>query len=171
MPSLGRLNRPMEIFFSDIPEEGLPVSGSLLPEFFGLKPDDSIRLTGPIDYNLTLYSFEEVVVLTGQVSGDFELQCVTCLEHFAYQADFPAWNSEFDIEEGQVKFDPRESLRDEVLLVLPTVPHCDELLEDRICPKVELLEKFERDDSEPIEEPAPDDDDDVWGALDGLKTK
>jgi len=163
----------MEIFFSDIPEEGLPIAGKLLPEFFGLSPEDSIRLLSAVDYKLTLYAFDEVVVLTGAVSADFELQCVTCLEFFAHEARFPSWNSEFDIEEGQVKFDPRESLRDEVLLAVPSVPHCDELLEDRVCPKVELLEQFERDDTEPIEEPPSQEDggDDVWGALDKIETK
>ena len=159
----------MEIFVSDIPEEGLPVAGSLSALFFDLPTDDSIRILDGVEFDVTLYRFEDVVVLSGKVSGSFELQCVTCLEYFPYEADFPKWQSEVDIEEGEVKFDPREGLRDEVLLSLPVTPHCDEMLENHECPKVELVEKFEQGASLPDYEPGAGDL--VWGVLDELDKK
>ncbi|MDF1754929.1 MAG: hypothetical protein P1U89_19230 [Verrucomicrobiales bacterium] len=160
----------MEIFFSDIPEEGLALSGKLAPDFFNLTGDDSIKIAGDVEYDLTLYSFDEVVVFSGHVAAPVELQCVTCLDFFPYLADFPSWQSEYDIEEKEVKFDPRESLRDEILLSLPPNPHCDEMLDDRVCPKAELFSEFEHDeDAEEIE--APPEGDDVWGALDQLGNK
>ncbi|MDF1816491.1 MAG: hypothetical protein P1V20_30095 [Verrucomicrobiales bacterium] len=158
----------MEIFFSDIPEEGLPISGKLNPAWFQLPEDDPIRISGDVEYDLTLYAFDETVVFSGHVRGPVELQCVTCLEYFPWEADFPAWQSELDIEQRQVSFDPREGLRDEFLLEMPTTPHCDEMIDDRVCPKVDLLAKFEHDET-PLEagpEPAGDD---VWGALDQLE--
>lgn len=158
----------MEVFFSDIPEEGLPISGKLSPAFFDLQEGDSIKLSGDIEYDLVLYAFEEIIALTGTVSGPFELQCVTCLEYFPYQAEFGEWNSEFDIEADEIKFDPRESLRDEILLSLPTVPHCDEFIENRDCPKTSLLEKFEHDEMPFEVEASEEQTDDVWGALDQL---
>lgn len=158
----------MEIFFSDIPEEGLPISGKLKPTYFNLSDDDSIRITGEVTYELTIYAFEEVIVLSGYVEGACDLQCVTCLDYFSYDAIFDQWNSEVDIEDGEVKFDPRESLRDEILLALPTVPHCDELMDNRKCPKVSLLEKFEHDEQPFEPEASPEEKEDIWGALDQL---
>ncbi len=159
----------MEIFFSDIPEEGLAISGIIDPKFFGLPEDDCVRITGDIQYDLTLYAFnQEVVVFSGQISGPMELQCVTCLEFVPYFANFPNWQSEYDVEEGQTSFDPRESIRDDILLALPSTPHCYEFLEDRQCPKLNLLAKFEHD-NKPLEiEIAPAAGDSVWGALDQL---
>ena len=88
------------------------------------------------------------------------------LDYFPHQAEFPSWQSEFDIEEGQVSFDPRESLRDEILLSLPTTPHCDEMVAGKKCEKADLLAKFEHDEK-PLEEEASAAGD-VWGALDQL---
>lgn len=156
----------MEIFFSDIPEEGLPISGKLAASLFGLTEEDSIRVSGDFEYDLTLYSFDEVIVFSGSVAGPVELQCVTCLEFFQHEIYNPAWQSEYDIEENQVSFDPRESLRDEIILSFPSTPHCDEMVESKVCEKAGLLAKFEHDEQplEAEEEPG----DDVWGALDQL---
>lgn len=160
--------RAMEIFFSEIPDEGLPISGKLKPDYFQLSEDDSIRITGEVEYDLTLYAFDEAIVMSGRVSGPVELQCVTCLDFFPETMDFPAWQSEYDIEEGEVSFDPRESLRDEFLLEMPSTPHCDDVL-DRECPKADLLAQFEHDEVPLEAEPETKGGDDVWGALDKLE--
>lgn len=158
----------MEIFFSEIPDEGLPLSGDLPSSYFDLSENDSIRITGPISYDLTLYAFDEVLVMSGEVSGGFELQCVTCLDFFPHSVAFPRWQSEVEIEEGEVSFDPRESLRDEILLALPHSPHCDELTE-RECPKACLLEDLEQREEVELVEDEPGDSENVWDALDQLK--
>ncbi len=163
----------MEIFYNDIPEEGLPVTGEIEPARFQLADEDCIRVTSPITFDLTLYKFDEAVVLSGRVGGRFDLQCVTCLDYFSYQAEFDSWQSDVDIEEGERAFDPRDSLRDEILLALPHSPHCDEQGQNSTCPKAELLERFEHDEM-PLETEPPSadesgDDDDVWGALDQLQ--
>ena len=162
----------MEIFLSDIPEEGLPLSGKLRAAFFQLDPDDNIRISDDVSYHLTLYRFEESVVMSGNVEGKFEFQCVTCLEFFPYSAEFPSWQSELDVEEGMSSFDPRESLRDEILLALPGTPHCDELIENRECPKTSLLSKFEHDGMPLETDPETDNSSsEIWGALDQLEEK
>lgn len=158
----------MEIYFSEIPSEGLAISGKLSRSFFGLREDDSIRVAGDIHYDLTLYAFRDAVVMEGSVSGPFELQCGTCLEFFRYDLDIPDWESEMEIEEGQSSFDPRESLRDEILLALPAAPHCADWT-GKECPRAELLARFEHDGI-PLEDNPADAraGNDPWSALDQL---
>ncbi len=161
----------MEIFLSDIPEGGLPVSGTIAPSFFGLDERDSIRPAGDLAYDLTVYRFDDVVVLSGTVSGDFELQCVTCLDFFPYKASFPSWQSEIEIEAGMASFDPRESLRDEILLALPVTPHCNDSPDRPDCPRTELLSRLQERDAEKEAAEEESRNERVWGALDRFEEK
>lgn len=133
----------MEILLSEIPEEGLFREGTFPASIFGLADDDSIRPTGPVAYRVTLYRFDDVVVFSGELRGEFELQCATCLEFFPFPADYPDWNSDLDLEEGQRAFDLQQIVRDDLLLLLPASPQCDELIPDRVCPKAHLLAEAE----------------------------
>jgi uncharacterized metal-binding protein YceD (DUF177 family) len=153
----------MEIFFSDIPAEGLHLEGELSASIFGLAADDPIRPAGAVRYEIDAYAFEEVVAFSGRLRGPFQLQCGACLEYFDYEADFPSWCAELDREPGVASFDLETLVREEFLLLLPAHPRCDELVEGRVCPKADLLEDLAGpEDDGPEESPRPD----VWGALD-----
>jgi uncharacterized metal-binding protein YceD (DUF177 family) len=81
-----------------------------------------------------------------------------------YDADFPHWSSEVDLEPGQRSFDLQDVIREDFLLELPANPRCDEGTEDRICPKAHLISDTEPEEEEMPEPEGPN----VWGALDGL---
>ncbi len=156
----------MEIFFSDIPDEGLHLEGELPGTIFDLAEDDPIRPAGPVRYRFDAYAFEEVVAFSGSLRGPFRLQCGTCLEYFDHEADFPAWSAEIDREPGMESFDLEALVREEFLLLLPSYPRCDDGDDGRACPKAELLEDFLEAGEEVPEEPSRPD---VWSALDGWK--
>lgn len=156
----------MEVFYADIPEEGLHLEGTLPPAIFDLAADDAIRPAGDISYSADLYAFDEVVALSGHLHGPFQLQCVACLEYFDYDAEFADWSSEIDREPDQESFDLAEIIREDFLLNLPTHPRCDEFVEDRICPRADLIEEFVDD------APRVDGDEagsDAWSVLDDWK--
>jgi uncharacterized metal-binding protein YceD (DUF177 family) len=158
----------MEVFISDIPDEGLHLEGEFPAAIFDLPPGDSIQPMGPILYSADLYGFEEVVVLTGWLRGTFQLQCGTCLEFFDFDADFPAWSSEVDLEPGQRTIDLKEIIREDFLLGLPPNPRCDDADDGHVCPKghfVTLADEAEEED--PLEAGGPN----VWGALDEFGVK
>ncbi len=155
----------MEIFISDIPPEGLHLEGEFPSSIFDLPPGDSIRSVGPVRYSVDLYAFEEVVVASGWMRGPFQLQCGTCLEFFDYDADLSDWSSEIDLEPGQRSFNLKDLVREDFILGLPQYPRCDDFDDDRVCPKEELLAKFE--DNEEVEPPGTGNPG-VWGALDDL---
>ena len=156
----------MEVFLSDIPEEGLHLEGELPPSIFDLPGDDPIRPAGPVHYEATIFACEEVITVHGRLSGPFELQCGACLEYFPYQADFADWTSEVDREPDQETFDLETLVREDFLLNLPSHPRCDEFVEGRVCPKADLVEEFSEETSESDpEESRPN----IWGALDEWK--
>jgi len=157
----------MEIIIADIPAEGLRREGTLPPSIFDLPAGDAIRPVGDVTYEADIYSLEGLIAFSGRLRGSFELQCGTCLEYFDFEADFPAWTSDLELEEGQTVFDLAEIIREDFLLDLPANPRCDELVEGRTCPKAHLVVR----NQVPLEE-EPDVDEpnsDVWSALDELK--
>lgn len=156
----------MEIFISEIPEDGLTREGTLPPSIFDLSPTDSIRPTGAITYKANIFHFDGVVTFDGQLNGDFQLECATCLEYFSYTANFPKWASDLELEDGQESFDLAKIIREDFLLDLPPSPRCDELVEGLVCPKAHYVVKIQK----PLEEePVQDRRDNAWGALDDLK--
>lgn len=156
----------MDVFLSDIPEEGLHLEGEFPASIFELADDDPIRPAGPVRYDATVHAFEEVIAIHGRLHGPFELQCVACLEYFPYEADFPDWSSELDREPVQESFDLETAVREDFLLNLPSHPRCDEYIEGRVCPKAGLVEEFSGDDAADAAETGRPG---VWGALDGWK--
>lgn len=155
----------MEIIISDIPVEGLHLEGELPGSIFDLAPTDSIRPGGKIQYQVDIYSFDEAIVFSGKLNGPFELQCGVCLEFFDYEAAFPKWNSELDLEERQRIFDLEEVIREDFLLQLPSAPRCDIEGHREKCPKASI---YSDDVQEPLIDERPPADD-IWGALDDLK--
>ncbi len=158
----------MEVFLSDIPEEGRHLEGEFPAAIFDLPDGDTIRPMGPIQYSADLYAFDDVVVLNGWLRGPFQLQCGTCLEFFDYEADFADWSSEVDLEPGQRSIDLREIVREDILLGLPPNPRCDDYDENHICPKGHLVSVADTtEEEESIDADRPN----VWGALDELGGK
>ena len=155
----------MDVFFSDIPAEGLHLEGEFPKSIFDLDPADPIRPTGPVRYEADVYAFDEVVAVAGRLQGPFQLQCGACLEYFDHEADFPAWSAELDREPGQQSFDLEPLIREEFLLLLPSHPRCDEMVPGRVCPKAELVEEHLDD----LADEAPQQGPGVWDALDQWK--
>jgi len=156
----------MEIFISDIPDEGLHLEGEFPAAIFDLPPDDLIRPMGPVRYSADIYAFDEVIVLNGWLRGPFQLQCATCLEFFDFDADFPDWSSEVDLEPGQKIINLKDIIREDFLLGLPPNPRCDDYDAGRVCPKAHFVaDPEEVDEIGPPESEGPN----VWGVLDDLK--
>lgn len=154
----------MEIFISDIPEEGLLREGTFAAELFDLPEDDVIRASGDAKFSATMYSFDDLVAFTGTLKGSFQLQCSRCLEFVDYEANIDPWSSELDLEEKQTAFDLYQIIREDFLLQLPSHPLCSELVAGRTCAKASLVRELEESADTPLEEERPD----VWGALDQL---
>lgn len=158
----------MEIFLNEIPEEGLHRSGQFPASLFELDATDSIQPCGPVDYDVQIYRFDDLVAFSGWLRGRFKLQCAVCLEYVESDARFDNWSSDLELEEGQISFDLAQVIREEFLLELPASPFCEDVAmdQDRVCPKADLIADMKKAAEKETE---PDEGPNQWGALDDLK--
>jgi len=151
----------MKINLRHIPDEGLHVEGETpAEEVLALPSSEPVRALGPVCYALDVGKNADGLWATGEASVDLELQCVRCLENFAYplRVDDIAWQTELPAGET---VDLTPLLREDILLTLPAYPHCD-WAGDKVCPN------HPQSASLPIES-APVGNATAWNALDQLE--
>ena len=151
----------MKVHIQQIPAEGLHIEGEEPSSILDLH-DELAQPTGPISYSLDVGLSDGGLFATGTLAVPLELQCVKCLERFAY----PLWIEDFACQvelTGAESVDLTEQVREDTLLALPPHPHCD-WSGERVC------KAAFRKQSESANEPLSDTRE-VWGALDQLKLK
>lgn len=149
------------IYPGDIPEEGLPLIGSLAEDIFQLDVKDVAQPAGPTNYDLKLYRSDDLLLAEGQIEAPFTLHCVICLEPFRFTCRIENYLAEIDLENAK-SIDLTERLREDLLLALPAYPHCDKGDDpDHVCPNAGKFEAA-TPETETVEEPS------AWDALDGL---
>ena len=95
---------------------------------------------------------------------DVELQCVRCLEMFAYPVRVDDLALQIELE-GRETIDLTPLLREDILLALPSYPHCD-WSGEKVCP-ADLHARRTAESSPSGEEQRPSS---AWQTLDQLKT-
>lgn len=162
-------HKPFRIDLSKLPSDGKDIEGTLQPAFFELDPKDPIKATGPLNYVLHIERDENDIILTGELTADFELECGRCLTRFPYRAEMPNYLSDVPIEKEDATIDLTNTIREDILVALPGYPRCEDgNVEPRACP---AEGKFEvAADAESDEEPSKQGTD-VWNVLDQLKKR
>ena len=147
----------MKVHLRQIPEEGLRFEGEEdcpIPELEA----EGVKCAGPLRYAFDLGISEGSMWASGRLSQPVEVSCVSCLERFVYTIEVPEFALHTDLA-GPETVDLTPFMREDILLNLPTYPHCDRDGQ-RICKAAHLRpdgakeEKLKR---------APD-----WSALDKL---
>lgn len=155
------MSTTLKLHVANLPEEGKDYDGeldqSLLEE--GAKYE---KYTGPIQYNLHVDTSSGGVLITGSLEVPVELHCVRCDNAFNYELGTDEFTF-FDDETKADEIDLAETVREELLMLLPAYPHCD-VEGGQICPGHALLEANHEEAQEP-----PAGDDHRWDGLDKLK--
>jgi len=147
----------MKIHTLQIPPEGKHVEGEDPIDVLDLQDPGAVP-TAPLSYSLDVGLSEGGLFATGRIHTAFRLQCVNCLESFAFSVVIPDFACQIEIGSSE-EVDLTESLREDIVLALPAHPHCDWT---GLNPCSGLHPRAE----EPVqtEPPKP-----VWEALDRLK--
>ncbi len=162
----------MKIRLSELPAEGIALTGKFERDIFELDSTDSIQPAGHVSYDLHIQADNEGVILSGVLEAPMKLRCVRCLEEFAYTLKLEDYSSDFGLEEDLENasvIELEQLLREDLLLALPNYPHCDDGDDqDRVCPQAGS-QQFETpaanndgDDEKNAEPPSQ------WSALDKL---
>jgi uncharacterized protein len=156
----------MKIHLRQIPADGLHLAGEETDDILQIEGPEPVRALGPLRYALDLGLSEGGLWATGAISMDVELQCVRCLETFPYPVRIEDFALQMDLA-GEETIDLTPLLREDILLALPSYPHCD-WSGERNCPadlrvqeNAGLLEQSEENGAAASS---------AWQTLDQLKT-
>ncbi len=148
---------------AQIPHDGaLHIDGDLDPAILDLDATEWTA-TSPIRFSVDVTISDGDIYALGYTAIDIESRCVKCLEDFATSLEIPdlALHQEAD---GRELVDLTDTLREDILLLLPSHPRCD-VDGNRECPAT-----FRTAPQAPLaNEPAPRSD--AWNVLDEFKSK
>lgn len=147
----------MKIHLKQIPDEGAHLEGEEDCPIQELEAEN-IRCAGPLHYSLDVGILGDSLWANGTLRQPLELQCVSCLEKFVHTVEVTAFAVHTELA-GPETVDLTPLMREDILLNLPTHPHCDRDGR-RVC-KAALPDAVPQ-----AEKRAPD-----WSALDKLKLK
>lgn len=114
----------MKVHLQQIPHEGKHLEGEEPSSILDVRDTQHLRPLGPIDYSLDVGLSGGGLFATGRLGVDLELQCVTCLDHFAYPLQVEDFATQVELT-GAETVDLTEPIREDILLALPANPHCD----------------------------------------------
>jgi uncharacterized protein len=146
----------MKIHLKQIPAAGLHLEGEencSIPEL----ENENIHCAGPLRYKLDVGVSGDGLWANGELKQAVELQCVSCLEKFPYVIEVPSFAVHRELA-GPETIDLSPFVREDILLNLPSHPHCGRDGK-RVC-KSAHLEAAKADKRKPD-----------WSALDKLKLK
>jgi len=150
----------VKIHLRQIPAEGLHLEDEEECPLPQLNSQEA-RCAGPLRYSLDAGISEGALWANGELTQPVELQCVRCLERFAFEIKVNDLAVHIELT-GPEEIDLTPFMREDLLLNLPAYPHCDRE-GGRICPAPVSRHPGDADD----ESKRPAD----WSALDQLKLK
>lgn len=113
----------MKIHLQQIPEGGVHLEGQETADILELN-DPTIRALQDVTYSLSIQVEKNNVLVTGQLSLELEIECVSCLRLFHYPLVVPDFVYETTVG-GRETIDLTPAIREDILLVLPSHPRCD----------------------------------------------
>lgn len=149
----------MKIHLKQIPAEGLHLDGEEdcpIPELAA----EGIRCAGPLRYDLDVGISAGALWANGTLKQPVEVSCVSCLEKFVHEIKVPAFALHTELH-GPETVDLTPFFREDILLNVPTYPHCDRE-GGKVCKAPVAVKKAE--ENAVLEERPPN-----WSALDNLK--
>ena len=151
----------------EIREEGLAIQGEISNEIFEIPPTDPIKPLGPITYDARAYIIEGDLVIEGDFSADFELECSRCVQKFEFSVKLKGHQLTENLEKP-TEADLTAAVREDILLALPVYPRCEEGKIPRECPAVGKFETFNQAPPEPEPGESNEDAPNPWAALDEI---
>ena len=114
-----------KISVREIKPEGLELKDKIDSSFIGLRDEDLLKFTGPIEVELAIEKVDSTVLAKTKVLGKFITICARCLEPIER-----TWNEKYYLDVPVTRsteyIDLEENIRQEILLNLPTRLLCKE---------------------------------------------
>jgi uncharacterized protein len=160
------MSSPLLIEPKRMPSEGLQLQGQLPINLLEIENDDTVKPQSALSYDLDVQRDDEGLIVTGEIAASFELQCGRCAENFLTEIRLSPYFHDVVLK-NDLPFDLTETLREDILLALPNYPRCEtSTISPRVCP---AEGRFEANQEPLSDELNPDQNGNVWEALDQFK--
>lgn len=116
---------PLSVHVSELPVEGLDLSGEIPFAELGIEEDAVTELPWPVIYRLHLVQLGEDLLVTGTVTAAVRLLCDRCAEFSRSQLPDGDVCHRYENVAGQV-VDLTEDIREDILIVFPQSHLCSE---------------------------------------------
>lgn len=161
----------MNIRFGELESDQPTLKGRVEADIFQIENDGDICSIGPIDCELNTSVSGDLLIVDGTLSVAFQFRCVGCLEEFPYLLELDDYHAEIELEGKNGALDLTQHIRDDILLEIPTYPHCtDGGQPGRVCPLQGPFSFESTSEKMPSEELGQQQAPDVWDALENLDT-
>ncbi len=153
----------MKVHLNQIPAEGLHLEGVEDHDILELN-DALMKVLSPVSYAIDVGLSEGGLFATGTLEVDLEMECVRCLNWYRRTFSLDRFAMQIDLE-GPETIDLTPAMREDILLALPTHPHCD-WDGETTCSGIRLATEGNNLTEESTSDAAK-----AWDALDKLKIR
>jgi len=160
------MKKHLNIDLNTLPEEGKTFSGELDGSIFDLSEEEP-RSAGPLYYELYVQVFDNEVLVRGSLSAPMEFICVRTLTPFVKTIQVDDCSLCIHAPEGQI--DLTETLRQEIIILFPDYPRCDEADEPMECNLNSRYLAVDKPPEADVKTSPRDEAPDPWAALDAIK--
>jgi len=161
----------LSIDLANLPEGGKRYQGSLAATLWQLEGDKDVAQSRQLDYNLWVERFDDELLLQGDLSSEFVLRCVRCLQEFPYTLQLLKHSISIDLsaQAQALSINVEQMLRDELLLQLPAYPNCSMSKESVACKADDKHFVLDKQDSNSVQGSPDSTGPNVWATLDKLQ--
>ncbi len=159
------MKKHLPIDLNSLPEEGKTYSGELDGSIFSAK-GEKIKAEGPLYYDVFIQKFDSELLIRGNLTASFVFCCDRCLAEFTQTID--AENISLCQEITNSPLDISEILREELVILIPDYPHCDQGDDLQECNLDSRYLAVDKPPSDEVKTPLQDEEPNPWDALDAL---
>ena len=95
---MSRVETELNIYLSEVTEEGLELSGTLDDSIYGFE-DEFLKPFAGLRYELGVLHVGSELLVRGRIEQDFEAVCSRCGEDFDFTVKIPDFAASFEINE------------------------------------------------------------------------
>lgn len=160
------MKKHLYIDLNSLPEEGKTFSGELDESIFSAH-GEKIKAKGPLYYDVFIQKFDTELLIRGNLSASFVFTCDRCLNEFTQTID--AEDVSFSLEISSSQLDITDLLREELVILFPDYPHCDQGDDQHKCNLDSQYLAVDKPPNDGVKTPPQGEEPNPWDALDALK--
>lgn len=160
------MKKNLTIDAATLPEEGKVFSGELDGSVFGMTSEDT-QAAGPLEYDIHVQKFDSELLVRGSLSAAMQFTCVRTLQPFVQTITAESFDLSLELAGNQV--DLTDHLREELVILFPDYPRCDEADEPMDCEVDSRYLAVDKPTGSDVKTPPRDAAPNPWDALDTIR--